>query len=108
MEENINAIFIAELGYEAAFDAFVAAEPAPRRVEQLSAEPLDWVGNESFNNLGWRPDGPVRGTWWVEVTPDGESFTVYGAIDEDGDGVPARARRVKDGTVERLTPPEIK
>lgn len=108
LEENINGIYTAEMAYEAAFDEFVAVEPAPRRLDQLSAEPLPWPGSEGFNQLGWRPDGPVRGTWWVEVTPDGSSFTVWGAVDEDGDGVPATARRVKGGELQRMTPPEVR
>lgn len=36
--------------------------------------------------LGWAPDGPVRGSYWVEVSPDGLDFTVFGVADIDGDG----------------------
>lgn len=108
LEENLNEIYTAELAYDAAFDEFVPAEPAPRPLNALTAEPIPWVGSTGFNTLGIRPDGLVRGTWWVEVSPDGSSFTVYGAIDEDGDGKPAQIKREKDHEIERLTPEGVR
>ena len=84
---NVDGLKTAEMGYHAAFDEYVAVEPHPRRPEFLGKESAPWRGNKDFDELGWAPDGDVRGTYWVEVSPDGSDFTVFGMGDMDGDGV---------------------
>ncbi len=86
---NVDGLKTAELAYDAAFDEFVPVRAHPRRPEHLGKEPVPWHGNPDFEMLGWAPDGDVRGTYWVEVSPDGSDFTVFGMGDMDGDGVPA-------------------
>ena len=84
---NVAGIRTAELAYEAAYDGYlsVGSESAARAA--LTAEPHEWQSSPEWEQLGWRPDGKVRGGYWVEATPTG--FTVHGLVDADGDGVPA-------------------
>lgn len=85
---NVSGIKTSQIAYESAFDEFVACPDAtPRDVWMLDGNPYPWMGDDCWRELGWAPDGDVRGTYWVEVS--GYDFTVYGAIDADGDGVPA-------------------
>lgn len=98
---NVDGIKVALLAYDAAFDSFVAAPAAPRALDQLTKEAVPWVSNPGFTQLGWAPDGDVRGVYWVEVNADGSDFVVYGAIDADGDGEPViyRATRTENATL---------
>jgi hypothetical protein len=83
---NVDGIRTAEMGYDAAFVEFIAISRHPREVPD--ADLVVWeTGNEGFEKLGWRPDGPVRGVYWVELTDDGTDFRVHGLCDVDGDGV---------------------
>lgn len=89
---TIDAIKLQELAYDAAFDEFVEADPAPRAITALTPEAVAWVGNPGFDKLGWRPDGPIAGCYSVHVTRSedgGAHFQVDGWLDADGDGVPA-------------------
>ncbi len=87
---NVDGIRVALLAYDAAFDTYLAVpEPVPVDPAYLGKLPNDWVLGSNFDELDWRPDGQVRGTYWVELSPDGLDFTVYGACDVDGDGEPA-------------------
>lgn len=84
---NVQGIHTAELSYDAAFDGYVPVpEPVPRPVAALDRKLLKFPEGTAFETLGWRPDGEVRGTYWVEVT--GDDFVVHGAIDIDQDGEP--------------------
>lgn len=102
---NVAGIKTAQLAYDAAFDTFVPVpQPHPRPAERLDAEAVDWPSGSRFDTLGWSPDGPVRGTYWVEVRPDGEDFVVHGMIDDDGDGIPAHYTATKTINALLLTP----
>jgi type II secretory pathway pseudopilin PulG len=84
---NVDGIKTAEIAYEAAFDTFVpVTEPVPVQAWEVGRELHAWPVGTRFDDLGWSADGMVRGTYWVEVSPDGEDFTVYGICDVDGDG----------------------
>jgi hypothetical protein len=72
---NADGIKVAQLSYDAAFDTFVAAAPAPRAVDALDTKAVPWSANEGFTTMGWRPDADVRGTYWVEITDN--DFTVH-------------------------------
>ena len=87
---NIQAIRTAELAYDASFDEFISAPPAPTQPWEVGKEqrPWDW-DTPGFSTLGWAPDGMVRGSYWVEVVDRGTDFVVYGVTDIDGDGVAA-------------------
>ena len=108
VSSNVDGIKTAQLAYDAQFDTFVRVEPHPVAVSELSPQLREWPEGSGFDTLGWGPDGRVRGTYSVEVTPDGSGFLVHGWIDEDGDGVPAHytATRVINAT--RVTPAEVR
>ena len=85
---NVDGIRIAELAYQAAFDRFIpVGQPWPRAVASLDEAMVAMPEGSPFDELGWSPDGLLRGTYWVDVTPDG--FTVHGMCDVDRDGEPA-------------------
>ena len=87
---NVVAIRDVELFYGAQFDRFLAQpERVPRAVPGPS--PVPWERGSNFDELGWLPDGSVRGVYSVQVAFDqaGSSegdFLVEGAVDLDGDG----------------------
>ena len=81
---NVDGIKMAELSYDAAFDGFVAVPAEPRGPASVGKEPKAWESTGDWSRLGWTPDEPVRGSYWVDVTPGG--FTVHGVCDVDGDG----------------------
>jgi hypothetical protein len=84
---NVDGIKTALIAYEAAFDKFLPIrDPVPVDPLMLGKGPHDWPAGTAFDELGWSPYGQVRGTYWVEVSPDGLDFTVYGVCDVDGDG----------------------
>jgi len=91
---NVDGIKTAELAYDAAYGFFVAAEPHPEATP--GAELVPWgEGNSDFRELGWSPDGPVRGVYEVRtvLSEDEETvldFQVIATCDIDEDGVRAR------------------
>jgi hypothetical protein len=116
LKKNLQGIALAERAYHAEYDTYLAVDPWPRAVGALTPETVRWRtkdgGSEGFDTIGWGPDGEVRATYWVELTEDGRFFTVFGAIDEDGDGeaavFKALLRPYKPGieTV-RITPADV-
>jgi type IV pilus assembly protein PilA len=96
---NVDGIKTAELGYDAAFDTFIAATVHPTGTLGKTAQ--DWAGgNTGFQTLGWAPDGQVRGAYGVEVEPasatvPGGNFTVTGEGDIDADGVKSQYTATK-------------
>ena len=82
----VDGIKTAQMAHDAAFDTFVAVPvPVPRPVSDVDGEKLPWPTGSDFDTLGWAPDGPVSGTYWVEVVD--REFIVHGVCDQDGDGV---------------------
>ena len=103
---HVSGIKTAQVGYDAAFDEFVPCPDAtPRELWMLDGNPYPWMGDDCWWDLGWAPDGDVRGTYWVEVS--GYDFTVYGAIDADGDGVPAIYTATKSINPVLTTPDDV-
>lgn len=87
---NLEGIRTAEMAYFAAFDRYLPVpEPVPVDPLMLSGSTTPWPSGTAFDDLGWSPDGVVRGTYWVEVSGDGQSFTAHAMSDLDLDGEPA-------------------
>lgn len=83
---NVDGIKTAELGYEAIYDEFVSVGTTmPRPTPDKQSVP--WLVGSSFDDLGWSPDGLVRGVYLVKTNTT--DFKVQGACDVDGDGVQA-------------------
>ena len=90
---NVSAIQTAEIGYDAVNDGYVPAVAHPPVIPGKA--PMSWgSGNSGFTELGWVPDGDVRGQYEILTVAgrkgsDGGSFTVFGRSDIDADGVEA-------------------
>lgn len=105
---NLNGIRVAELAYDAAFDQYLPMPAAPRPKEALDTKAVAWPTGSPWDQLGWRPEGDVRGTYWVEVSEDGQHFTVHAMEDADGDGKPAHWTATDEQLPKALTGPEVK
>jgi len=78
---DVDAIRVAEVAYDAAFDVLVAVEPSPSSEEELGSPPTSWVPEGGLATLGWWPDGPSRGSYTVTLSEDPEQgFQVVGAM----------------------------
>lgn len=92
---NVDAIKTGELAYDAAYDGFIttAAKPTPL-TSPSGKQPAAWSVNttgDGWFELGWSPDGEVRGSYEVptvdnNATAGAEAFRANGACDVDGDG----------------------
>ncbi len=97
---NVDGIKTAEMGYDAAFDEFVACAAHPSATPS-GKKAVSWAGgNTDFQKLGWAPDGDVRGVYQVSTTAasgsaSGGDFTVTGDCDVDADAVIARYTATK-------------
>ena len=56
---NVDGIKTAEMGYDAAFDTFIAATAYPASVSGKTTQPWDSTASGGFQTLGWQPDGAV-------------------------------------------------
>ena len=80
---NVDGIKTAEAAYEASYDEYLAAADAPRATP--GKDLVAWTNPTDFSELGWSPDGQVRGVYSVEAIVT--AFTVFGRSDADGDTV---------------------
>lgn len=105
---DVDAIRAAELAWLTDHGVALALPPHPRAVEALGKEPVAWPDSSPWAPLGWRPEGDrTRATYWVEATPDGAGFTVWGAVDADADGNPARFKATRDAPAMKETPDTV-
>jgi uncharacterized RDD family membrane protein YckC/type II secretory pathway pseudopilin PulG len=83
---NVDGIVAAERAYHAANGAWLPVSSEAAALTEVSGKsPRDWTGGPDWDALGWAPSGPVRGAYWVEVSPDGAEILVRGICDVDGD-----------------------
>ena len=75
----------AELELQVIDDFLPCADEASAKAS-ATATPRTWDGPDCWVRIGWAPDGPVRGGYWVEVNADKTDFTVHAVLDADGDG----------------------
>ena len=61
---------------------------APRAVDDLDKVAIRWVPGPEWESLQWKPEGSVRGVYWVSTNDSGE-LEIHGASDLDADGNPA-------------------
>ena len=83
---NVDGIKTAELSYDAAFDGFINAVEAPRADDALdkTAVNFDYGTIDGWTQIGWQPDGLVRGNYSVDVVGSTD-FTIQGDSDVDDD-----------------------
>ncbi len=108
---NVDGIKTAELAYAAAYDGFVAASSRAEAERQIGSgagkEQRPWRDETGFTTVGWRPDGNVRGAYWVEAAPGGTDFTVHGICDVDGDGQYAEYTATTSINATPITSPDV-
>ena len=81
---NLEGIKQALEAYEVTYGVFVSAEPYPPKSSGMKSKQWIPASSGGFYSMGWKPDGDVRGTYWITTTTT--NFTAYGIIDVDGDG----------------------
>jgi len=97
---NVGAIRDASVAYEATFDAYASCRNHPRN--QPDARPVPGGDGGDFQELGWAPDGDVRGVYSVEVErfmADSRGFIATGYADVDEDGQRVRFTATRDAGV---------
>ncbi len=100
---TIDAIWAAQLGYEAAFDARVAPlEPAPRAPASADRKAVLGEPSSGWLELGWPFDGQVRGVYWAYEAPGLDGLVVVALADIDDDGVRTFYARSDWGRTTRL------
>jgi type II secretory pathway pseudopilin PulG len=102
---NVDGLKTAELAYDAAFDTFIAFGDEQSARRGLGKSQREWAATEGSDKLGWRPDGLVRGGYWVEV--HGSSFVVHGICDVDGDGEYAEYTATSSINSTLVSPPDV-
>jgi hypothetical protein len=108
---NVASIKTLEHAYDAAFDGYAPAssrEQAEAEIRYGAGRALRrWDGDPGFNTIGFRPDGDVRGAYWVEVRPDGRDFTVHAICDVDGNGEFAEYTATSSISATLVTHPDV-
>jgi hypothetical protein len=95
----VQAIHATEVTHAAAFkdEGYVACEAAPRAMHAVDDTTAAWASNRGYDRLAWAPESAeVYGAY--KVTVEGDSFTVHGACDVDGDGERSLYAQGKDAT----------
>lgn len=100
---NLDGIWAAERSYELAFDEPVASlPPMPRSPGEADRRAVAGSWDRGWAVLGWKPDGSVRGVYWVSPVPGLDAIVVIAMSDIDGDGVPTWYARSRWGRATRL------
>ncbi|GDX79210.1 hypothetical protein LBMAG42_10210 [Deltaproteobacteria bacterium] len=83
---NVAGIKTAELAYDASFDGFQSNSTYPRASADLDKTLVAWavVDGSGFANMGWEPDGMVRGNYAAALSGSND-FQVTAKCDVDND-----------------------
>ena len=81
---NVDAIRTAALAYQSA-NGRIVEERRSRPDGNPGKRSRAWKEGSRFDELGWKPDGSVRGAYTISTTGLGD-FAVKGICDVDGDG----------------------
>jgi len=100
----VDGIKTAQIAYDAMYDTYIQVTSFyPRPTSQLNSQQASWPSGSSFDDLGWAPDGKVRGSYRV-LSTSSTDFLVTGMIDADGDGNPAVFTATKSINTTMVTP----
>ena len=90
---NVDGIKTTQMGYEAAYDAYVDCDESPAALAGAAGDkaPRTWAdAGTGFTTIGWKPDGDVRGAYSATATTGATpTFLATGKINVDGDAVQA-------------------
>jgi len=84
---NIDGIRAAAMAYQSAHGR-VMAEDIPRPDAFPGNRERPWKAGTRFDELGWEPEGTVRGSYSISTTSPHE-YRIKGYCDVDGDGTQA-------------------
>ena len=84
---NIDGIRAAAMAYQSAHGR-VMAEEIPRPDAFPGNRERPWKAGTRFDELGWEPEGTVRGSYSISTTSPQE-YRIKGYCDVDGNGVQA-------------------
>ena len=103
-KSNLRAIRTMQEAYQASFDTYLYIRPYPKRP---SKNVQRWEVSQSggFQDLGWEPDGGVRGSYSVTTTMT--DFRAVGVMDIDGDGNYATFVATKSTAPYQVTSPDV-
>lgn len=79
----LDGIRTCESAYSSAFDGYISTPVAPRPDSDLNKRLFDWITSPEWTQLGFFPNGAVRGNY--QVNAGATDFTVYGHGDMDDD-----------------------
>lgn len=105
LEPNVDAMRDAELLYEVAFGTFIMAPNRPLGVPGAQPRPWDPDDDDGYDDLGWAPDGELRGQYDIEVIETG--FQVKGITDCDENGLFAEVVATNTREAVRETPDDV-
>ena len=103
----IDEIYAAMVHHKASHNGFLELKPAPRSIDALTADPVEWNAPRVWESLDWSTTKRLHGVYWVELLEDGASFTVHGACDSDGDGIAAHFSRTLEQPLVQHSRPEV-
>ena len=86
LQLNLIGIRTAELSYHDSFHTYVECDLYPDSNPTPVLRDWDVEQSGNFRVIGWKPDGKIRGSYYVTENPDIEDFTATGISDLDGDG----------------------
>jgi len=86
---NVEAIKMAEVTYDAAYDTYMDLQLSPRQDSELNKEAIPWSSTDTnWETIGWEPTGEVRGNYQVGTSATdhpGIAFMVTARSDVDDD-----------------------
>ena len=84
---NVHGITIAMLAYDAAHDKYLA-QPSYVPSSAMNKKARAWDTSTVYQTLGFRPDGPVRGSYYSPLF-GATGIDTVGTCDVDDDGINA-------------------
>jgi len=81
---NIDGIRAAAVAYKSAHGRMMT-EDIPRPDAFPGSRERPWKAGTRFDELGWKPEGTVRGSYTISTTTSAE-YRIKGYCDVDGDG----------------------
>jgi prepilin-type N-terminal cleavage/methylation domain-containing protein len=111
---NVDGIRVAEVAYWYAFDTYVT-EQTWNPDSSPGRKARSWTTGTGFEDLGWAPDGEVRGSYRVKqraakaqgigigLLKHQKNVTISGKCDVDGDGTEAEFKATLDDLSEMQT-----
>ncbi|MFZ5482204.1 MAG: hypothetical protein ACOZNI_35915 [Myxococcota bacterium] len=100
---NVEGIKIKLQGYHQLYGKYYACgTPEAAKARGAKLAPSPWEGGDCWKVLAFNDPMPIRGGYWVVLTPGG--YEVHGVLDGDGDGVFAEYVATSEAAAKPITP----